>query len=79
MSKNVGIIEKIKRIFKRATILSTSTAEKIGYYNGLCPECHEHIGIDVFRDKVTTVKYAHCALCGREIYRQINQAEMVPI
>jgi hypothetical protein len=47
------------------------TYEKIEYFNGPCPKCASHIGIDVFKAYSTVdskgEKVSLCPVCGAEI------------
>ena len=47
----------------------------VGYWNGVCPRCGEHIGIDIKRNLLTTMLTARCAACGAEIYDLIKEPE----
>lgn len=47
-----------------------------GYFNGSCPVCEQHIGTDVFRDRLTQQFYCFCGSCGREIFQIINHKEI---
>lgn len=39
---------------------------KVGYWNGYCPFCGQHIGVDVYKDLARHV-FAVCGYCSREL------------
>jgi len=43
------------------------------YWNGLCPLCGEHIGIDILKNVVTKRISAICPCCRQDIYTQIKE------
>lgn len=51
---------------------------EIGYFNGLCPNCKNHIGTYVWREYVRPkvrkkeIKAVHCPCCGAEIYERVR-------
>lgn len=63
----------MRRIFKR----KKAGVLLIGYFNGNCPVCNEHIGIDIFKDKLTQENYAFCAHCNREIFDQLDKSKIM--
>lgn len=66
----MAIFKKIKNWYKRKR--AKALYVKTGYWNGTCPLCHEHIGIDLFKDKLTHKPHATCASCNEEIYELIE-------
>lgn len=53
-------------------LASKGKLTRVGYFNGACPLCEGHIGIDVFEDQ-RKQKHAWCASCRREILKDIDQ------
>ena len=49
----------------------------IEYWNGECPVCGEHVGIDIKENQLNRTKTARCAECDSEIYRLIKEATKV--
>ena len=49
---------------------------RVGYFNGACPICESHIGIDVFVDH-RNKKHSWCASCRREIFNDIDHEKIV--
>jgi hypothetical protein len=47
--------------------------EKISYWNGHCPVCKTHIGIDVHKHPVTNKETAACPHCGAEIWERVKK------
>ena len=74
------ISEKLKGVKERTEeiIVSVPAPEKKGYFNGLCPECNEHIGVWVCLEserkgiKVEKAHRVHCPCCGKEIFPQVE-------
>jgi len=78
MVKNMNLIKKILNKFRKSKPepeeIETLEPKKqislsqkpIGYFNGACPECEEHIGIWVYSEK------AYCPVCGTQIFKQIE-------
>jgi len=62
----------LRKLFKRKSVLLIL----VGYFNGLCPVCNEHIGTDVFKDKVSHQLYIFCGHCNREIYDQLDKTRL---
>jgi len=75
------MMEKLKRAaiwLTRKGLKRKSTGVLLaGYYNGSCPVCSQHIGTDVFKDRLTQAYYCFCGACGREIYEHIDQAKIL--
>ena len=44
----------------------------VGYWNGVCPRCGTHIGIDVRVNLLNQRESAVCAYCGEEIWDLIR-------
>ena len=40
---------------------------KVGYFNGVCPFCLSHVGVDVLENILTKTQHKFCAVCGRDI------------
>jgi transcription elongation factor Elf1 len=56
----------------KARITGKVPYEKVGYFNGNCPYCGTHVGIDVILNQLTRQKSAKCAQCGKDIYDVIS-------
>ena len=44
--------------------------EKLGYFNGECPECGEHIGVWILKEN--SRKTAYCPACEKEIFEKVE-------
>ena len=45
----------------------------VGYWNGDCPRCGEHIGIDIKENQLNMNMTARCGACESEIYPLIRE------
>ena len=36
------------------------------YWNGMCPNCGEHIGINIIQHRLTKKKFGICGSCGKQ-------------
>jgi len=77
------LLEKILNKFRKVKVeakqlIVLPPKQKIGYFNGLCPKCKEHIGVYVWREwfrkglmkMVKTTVY--CAVCNSEIFDAVE-------
>lgn len=60
--------------------ITLPSPEKLGYFNGECPECKAHIGVYVWLEYYGRVrrykkKAAYCPCCGKEIFGKIEKWE----
>lgn len=72
MTKLSDIKDRILHLFRRKVKPKIERSIIVGYWNGICPLCKEHIGIDLYKDKLTGKKHASCASCNKEIYELIE-------
>lgn len=61
------------RVRRKVDELRGTTRYKImRYWNGICPLCDEHIGIDIRMIPAGGGLTAKCPVCGEEIYELIK-------
>jgi len=76
------IVNKLRRVKVQAEqMIVLPPSEKLGYFNGACPYCKEHIGVYVWLEwyreglKKKSRKAAYCPVCGKEIFGKIEKWE----
>lgn len=72
-------LDRFRNAKKKAEALVVlPSPERIGYFNGDCPQCGEHIGTYVWREYVRVnlkkkeVKAVHCPCCNAEIFEKVE-------
>lgn len=73
------LFDHFRRAKKKAEeLVVLPSPVRIGYFNGECPDCKEHIGTYVWREYVRVnlrkeeVTAVHCPCCGKDIFEQVK-------
>ena len=73
------IWNRIKGVKEKAEeVVVIPSPERVGYFNGLCPNCGEHIGTYLWKRYYGRVRRESkmsvvCGVCGSEIYEQVKE------
>lgn len=59
--------------------VSKSPYEVVGYWNGICPRCKTHVGLNIQRHIATRQKHAWCGKCEIDFYKDIPKKEIVKV
>lgn len=70
----MSIMDKLKRWLRRtkAQVMRQTTFDVTDYWNGVCPKCGEHVGIDIMHNVASGELIAVCAACGANIFEEIK-------
>jgi len=74
----VGLIAIITAAYKFSQFLKQKIRMRIGqptpiihkrlrdYWGGICPNCGQHIGINIIQHRLTKKKFGICGACGKQ-------------
>ena len=58
----------LKRIMKlRKKTVENPVYRNVGYWNGICPHCSSHVGVNVLENLLTRKQHMFCAVCKKDM------------